>query len=214
MDSNETGMTAGDSSPRMTPPLERGALPEGEARSSRWPTVIGTIGIVLASLGLFCGCMGYFGPALAQWGVDMQTQQGQTPDPYAVASVQAQRNLFMFAAIVTTAGMIVAVLQMVGSISLVRRRPSARSLMMVYAILAIVMACVGAGFQIMLNGETERLAAEQGAQAPAGFGAIGLIIGLSFGIVLGLGWPVFLLIWFSRRKIRDEVEQWGESAPV
>lgn len=204
-----------DSSPNaMSPPVERATFPDEEAPRTRWPVVIGVIGIVLASLGLACGCAGYFGPALSQWGMDMQAQSGQPVDPYTAANLQAQQNLFLYTAILTTAGLIVAALQMVGSITLVRRRPSARMLMMGYAITAIFMACVSIGYQFMMNAETERILAEQGAQAPQAFAQIGLIIGLAFGILFGFGWPIFLLVWFSRQKVRDEVAEWGERAMV
>jgi len=205
-----------DASPPMgmTPPMERATLPDEEAPRSRWPIVIGVIGIVLASLGLVCGCAGYFGPAMAQWGVDMQAQSGQPVDPYAIANLQVQREMYVFTAILMTVGLIVAIIQLTGSIALVRRRASARMLMMAYAIAAIIMACVNTAYQFMLNAETQRLLEEQGTQVPQAFVQVGLIIGLGFAIVLGFGWPIFLLVWFSRGKIRDEVEQWGEGAPV
>jgi hypothetical protein len=197
-----------------SPPMERAPLPEEEAPRSRWPVVIGVIGIVLASLGLVCGCAGYFGPAFAQWGMDMQAQSGQPTDPFTMANLQAQRNLYVFTAILTTAGLIVAAIELTGSIALVRRRASARMLIMAYAIAAVVMACVGIGYQLMMKSETERILAEQGTQMPQAFAQVGLIIGLAFGILFGFGWPIFLLVWFSRGKIRDEVEQWREGAPV
>ena len=45
-------------------------------------------------------------------------------------------------------------------------------------------------------------------QMGAGFQYAGLAIGMCFGITLGIGFPVFILLWFSRAKIKDEVAAW------
>ena len=56
--------------------------------------------------------------------------------------------------------------------------------------------------------------AEQGQQMPQMFAQIGMIIGIAFMVVLGFGWPFFLIVWFLRAKVREEVERWREHTLV
>jgi len=58
---------------------------------------------------------------------------------------------------------------------------------------------------------------EEDPNAPAAmlgvFGTVMAIIGpmiLVFAIVWGWALPIFMLIWFSRRKIKAEIAQWGQ----
>ncbi len=50
---------------------------------------------------------------------------------------------------------------------------------------------------------------------PGFFGTLMAIIGpviFVFAIVWGWALPIFMLIWFSRRKIKAEIAQWGRPA--
>lgn len=50
---------------------------------------------------------------------------------------------------------------------------------------------------------------------PGFFGTLMAIIGpviFVFAIVWGWALPIFMLIWFSRRKIKAEIAQWGRLA--
>ena len=53
------------------------------------------------------------------------------------------------------------------------------------------------------------------AAIPGFFGTFMAILGpltLVLGIVWGWALPIFMLIWFSRRKIKAEIAQWGQPA--
>jgi hypothetical protein len=99
---------------------------------------------------------------------------------------------------------VLAVLLLAG-IQTLRRKPGGRMLHMLYAVLTIIQIVIAAiifyrvASQIDTTGQPQHIA--------IGFRA-GMIGGL-IGTLTGAIYPTFLLIWFSRRKIREQVRQWG-----
>jgi len=188
------------------PPIEQGLLSVDEPQT-KWPTVIGVSGIVLSSLGLICGCVGYFAVPLQRWGVNAQKQAGQS-NPVAEAQLKIAEQFQVFTIILMTIGMLLTAWMLVGCIRLVRRRRSSRNTLIAWAMASIFMLAVNIAYQILMFRMTfEELAnANEGKHVTEVW--VGAVIGGCFAVVFGLAFQVFTLIWFSRQKIKTEVARW------
>lgn len=188
----------------MTPPTE-GALVE--ERPTTWPTVVGVLGIVWASLGLFCGCVGFFAVPMQRWGLNMQSQAGQS-NALAEAQLHAAEQFQIIMISLIAVAMIFAVVLLIGSISLVRRRRKARSLMMTWAIASLLLLAFNIALQVMTYQATVAELNNIGDTSQMGQLWVTTIIGGFFTAVFGFVPPLFVLFWFSRQRIKSEVEQW------
>ena len=193
-----------------TPPTHAGdfvalAPPEG------WPTVIGVLSIIfgaLATLQAFCGLLGMllmtvFFNFLPQEVKDQLQTQVQSSMPYP--AVQAVQILAEFALAITL---------LVGGIMLVRRRARAGGLLTVYALLDLLSNTYGAAVGYFVFNATIANAQNdpQMQQMPAGFAGIMQGVGPVMVIVTWIFaaiWPVFLLIWFRRARVRESMDNWG-----
>jgi hypothetical protein len=92
-------------------------------------------------------------------------------------------------------------LPLFGGVGLLMRRQQAVKLLRGWAmtVLGLNLGCGGCG--ILILGAT-------GLAADRGIGFIVLIIALAITIAITCPWPIFLLIWFRRPKIADEVAEW------
>ena len=185
-----------------------------ETRRSSWPTVIGIIGIVIAILALLgSGCMMAM-PALTGWmrsAFEDQPEVQKSIDQM-LASMGSPGAMVVFAAI----NLVLAVFLLVGSIKLLKRRRAARSMLMMYAGLEAVRVIVNLVYSMKVQADalaamsegadTPQLQAEEMGQT------VGLYIGGCFGLIMGLAMPIFLLIWFMRSPIKNEVAGWESDA--
>lgn len=174
--------------PPPTPPLESPTGP-GE-RKPAWPIVIGIISIALAGLGLVMNLSGLItgGVPSTQQGVQMSWPEWFTK----------------YARVSALAGMAIAVLLLAAGIALVRRRTAARPLHMTYAVLGIISALVGAVVGISVSKQVE-VSDAQAAQVMR----IAMLIGGIFAAAIAMVYPIFLLIWFDREKIRQQMQSWA-----
>jgi hypothetical protein len=183
--------------PPPPPPAPPPPPPPYPQRPPSWPKVIGIISIVFAGLGLICTPIGLAtreaaGPAGAE------AMEGAPPwyATYQTASALA--------------GIVVAAILLVAGILLCKRRPAGRTMHITYAILNIVVA-VG-------NVIAAASAVGQMDSGPAGAAPFkGVFIGgIVIGLVIGLAYPIFILVWFTRPKVRDEVAAWAaaQAAPA
>lgn len=177
-----------------------------------WPTVIGVLSIIFGGIGIaggICGVIslglvGAFGSMSSmmpeEQAAEVQAQMASSM-PYPV--LQGAQMLFEFA---------LSVLLLIGGIKLLRRRRGAVGLLTSFAWLDLLSntfaAIVGyfvfkAQMQAMQDDPNmQQVAGMQGAMA--GFGAVAVFLQW----VLTAIWPVFLLLWFRRGKVRALVETW------
>jgi hypothetical protein len=179
-----------------TPPPPPPPPPPYPQRPSSWPKVIGIISIVLAGLGLICTPIG------------LATRQAAGPAG-AEAMAGAPAWYATYQVVSALAGIVVAALLLVAGILLCKRRPAGRTMHIAYAILNIVVA-VGN----VIAAVTAASNIDTGPNEAALFVPV-LIGGMVVGLVIGLAYPVFLLVWFTRTKVRDEVAAWtaGRTTP-
>lgn len=188
----------------MSPPVEGGAL---EETPSKWPTVIGVIGIILASLGLICGCSGYFTVPIQRWAKSMQPANAPSNTLMEV-QLQIGQQYQLITMILTTIGLGMSFWLLLASITLVRRRRSARKTIMAWAIASLFMFAVTISYQVLIFQATTAELQQRNEGNLVNQMWLGAAIGGCFAILLGIAYQVFMLIWMSRSKIKNEVAQW------
>lgn len=198
------------SPPGALPPIETGGLPPP---ISKWPSVVGTISIVLASLGLVCyGCGTVNGLVSAfMGGIAAPGQQPPPPAPGPVAAMQ------IGSACVST---LLSAWLLAAGIGLLRRRPWGRPGAIGWAVAKLVVAVVSTAIAIVQAEQAAQYVNDAIAQGSSqGGGSVSFKVTaamlMSFyvaALLWSLIWPVFLLAWLSRARIRDEVRSWEELA--
>jgi len=144
-----------------------------------WPTVIGVISIVFAGWGLVCAPLFIVINLLNPRIID------SAPEWYGT-----------YVIIHAFFGILLAVIHLIGGITLLKRRPASMTLLLTYACLAVVSGLIACVITFITAGSM-----------PAAFQA-GRRVGAFVGLLFGMAYPVFLLIWFSRTKIKQQVRQW------
>jgi hypothetical protein len=170
-----------------------------------WPKVVGIISIVWGSLGLACGTC-FFGWILylPTFSKQMEAQMGG-PMPPAMTPSPAQMGLMVV-------GLLWALVLLSAGIATVGRKASGRTLHLVYAIGAILLTLPSLGLSVKQQMEMADWASKNPTSKWAQQSKAGPIVGLSFGAVMGLGWPVFCLVWFAPKKRSPDVN--APDAPV
>jgi hypothetical protein len=149
-----------------------------------WPKVIGIISIVFASLGIVCTPI-----SLGMNAVNPASKKAMEMFP------DWWHSYTLFTSFL---GIAFAILLLVAGISLLRRRPSGRPLHLIYAGVTVIVTIVGTVVMVLMINTDSMPAA----------GRTGMMIGVVSGVFFGSAYPVFLLIWFLRPRIRDEVAFW------
>ncbi|MEE9128565.1 MAG: hypothetical protein V3T84_00995 [Phycisphaerales bacterium] len=204
--------TTGPQMPRptpMTPPTDAGAIPP---KPSSWPMVIGVIAIVFGSLATLGGC---FGLGSSLFIDQFMSLMPQGEDSELTSAMQGLKPVMIISASLT---MVLAIVLLIGGIGVLRCRAWGRSTCLTWAGLKMVLVVCNSVLSYVLQqaqfqamAEDPNMAGSMPGFLPAlmqAMGAVGLVVGLLWGWAL----PVFMLIWFSRRKIKAEVAQWGHPA--
>lgn len=162
-----------------------------------WPKVIGIISIVLGSLSLTCmGCNVLSIVVFLPMGA---SQMGEPIPP------PMQPGAPMWA-LIGLGGAMSALLLTAGIVTVVRR-PEGRALHLLYAMLSVPLTIASAAIRVQQINDMAQWAANNPdsvwakQQSTPGAGAMQWA-GLLIGTALGLGYPVFLLIWFGLVKRR------------
>jgi hypothetical protein len=177
-----------------------------------WPTVCGVIGIVWGSLSLLCGCAGYFSVASMKWFASM-VPAGDPQATQLEVQVHVMERFALATYVLTTISLLLAVLLLVASIGLTRRRRWSRKACAVWAMIAMAVVLVNLAYNYMYNMAVWARLDELGLPRQPGAEII-FIVTLIAILLFGWLWPVFLLLWLSRPKIRDEVNRWDNTTPA
>ncbi|MFN0133528.1 MAG: hypothetical protein ACKVW3_13500 [Phycisphaerales bacterium] len=160
------------------------------AEPPRWPRVVGIISIVWGSLGIACNGCGVLGAATqSMFTKGAEDEFGPMPDVMKAGPV---------AIAVMLLATIIAVLLIFSGSMLLGRRPISRPLHLTYAAISIISAVAGAAVGISNILAQTAWARQNPDNKWAQFSnpAIGAAM-MGLGILLGLAWPVFCLIWFG-----------------
>ena len=193
----------------VAPPTQPGALAPPQ-RPANWPAVIGTIAIVFGSGGIFVGLWGAastFGMRFFEWAMEQSQPSGVVASQVAV--MEAGIPWTVASSLVATA---IASLLLLGGIRLNKRKRSSMRLLKFWAVVKIpVVVIVTIAAVLMQELQFEIMGQSSGGMPmPFGSGFFGLmiVVTLVFGLAWGWALPVFLLIWLSRGKIKNEVAGW------
>lgn len=178
--------------PQMEPPQVQApyAPPEGKPV---WPIVIGVISVIFGAIGIISVPVGL-----------MISARGPATDDLRK---YFPPQFMSFTRVDTVVGLAVSALLLAAGISLLKRRRVTRGLHTGYAIVNICRAVLTAVLTMTMVFPAVRDAAARGEIE----GALPVIIvaGAIGGLLSGMAYPVFLLIWFGRSKIARQVRQWG-----
>lgn len=184
-----------------TPPTQPGGLPP-LSQPSAWPTVIGIIAIIV----------GAGGALMAVWGVAslflMDRMRTAVPtSQMAQAMPGPEWRVWTGAASVLSFG--AAVFLLGAGIGILQHRRWAPRASIAWAItkMIIVVGSAAVGYMTM-QGQMEAVVASTPAPMPSGFASGIAAASMCFAVVWGWALPVFVLIWFSRGKIKAEVATW------
>jgi hypothetical protein len=171
---------------------------------SKWPAVVGIIAIVIGAGGFLYNACGAVGAFVVGMVFQRMPSTGMPPEVFQVKPGWVGVMLVM--------SLLCGVLLIPGIALLQRRRWSAAWLR-IWSVAAIVLAVAGSVIEARIQGEnmTRMMTATSmpaGAGPSPAFFQATAIGGAVFNAVLRCAFPVFLLIWFTRRKIRDEVAAW------
>lgn len=186
----------------------------------KWPKVIGILSTVLGILAITCG-IGGVAMMIASDQLFGGMMGGSLPDGTPPPPMSPPIGPLIIAS--TALNLIVNILLVAAGIMLIRRKPTARSLHLVYAVIAIVAAFFGsyAGYQAAMqqqqemkvwleqHGDTDlgkQIAAQQSQQA--GMQQTIRIVSTAIGLGLALAWPMFCIVWFGMVK-RDPDDMLG-----
>ncbi|MDX2132448.1 MAG: hypothetical protein SFY69_10390 [Planctomycetota bacterium] len=174
-----------------TPPFEPGLIDEMRPIPS-WPKVIGIISICWGALGLVCtGCGGLWYALGPQW-LAQQPGMGELPP-----SMKPTGAMWL----VLAAGLGLAGLLIGAGVTCTMRRPVARPLHLVYAVLALLVGVVSTYVQWQTMVAMNQWVAENpDSQFAKQHNAAGQMAGLVAGLVIGNAWPLFALVWFGAVK--------------
>lgn len=177
---------------------------------SGWPKTLGIITMVFGALGSLGGLVAVINPFLLSKQLESYVQMGA--DAAAVnAYIDKMVPYQITVAVLTfTAGLLL----LAGGITLLKKRAIAVKLLLAWGVYKI-----GIGIHTTIQGfpmVREQMEIMQSANAFGGDAgeAIGQItsIATTFGLIASLVWvavlPVFLFVWFSRAKIREQVKAW------
>lgn len=184
--------------PRVSAPEDAAPPP------SKWPTVVGVIGIIVASLGLLGSvCCGLASPLYMPAAIEFMKQAPNMTPEQIDAKIAAIPPLYYILP-ASLVGLALSVLLMVGSIGLVRRRERSVKLLKIWAWTDLGYNVVSLPIQVMFQ---MRGTAYPGAGPEE---MIGPASTLCCGGLLGFVFPIFVLMWLSRRAIKDEILMWAE----
>lgn len=176
--------------PTATEPSSPPAAPPSVApRPPRWHVPIGIISVALAGLGMI---ISIFSVA----GISMNSQQSEMME-----TLPAWYGSYTRLTGLVGAG--IALLLLAGGILLLKRRTAGRGLLLTYAVLNVIYALIGA--VLMYRAANEMTG--QGMEAD--MMRMGMRVGAVFGTLIGSAFPVFLVIWFCRWKVRTDMQNWA-----
>ena len=182
----------------VAPPMQPG-IPMMAAPQSKWPTVIGIIAIIWAAFGLLGGVCGLGGIFMAR---SMPTNFPGAPGMSMGASPMMLFGFFI--------SLILRSCLLALGIGLIKRRPWAAKWIRIWAVVEILGSVVGTVIGYFAQQTQFAAMANQPGmqQMPPAFFQGMAVFSVGCGLLIAWALPVFVLIWFSRDKIKDEVATW------
>jgi hypothetical protein len=164
-----------------------------------WPPVLGGICIALGALGFVCGGLGMLMIPFSASMVE-NILEGDPPPPSMSPSA--------YTMVLGVLGVLLSGWLLVAAIMLVMRRYASKMLFLIYACLSLPLSFVSFFNQLSIQAADKQWAQDY-AHNPMAAGMnspgtqAGQMVGLVIFLALGLGWPLFILIWFGLVKTKE-----------
>ena len=183
----------------LTPPTTPVSLPT-EPRPTRWPTVIAVIGIIWSVLGISCSL----------WGTADEFFRQPSTATQPAAGLAGGGTMRFVAALDYLVNVGLCIVLLIAGVGLLRRRPWSARFARLWAVLDLILMVVGT---LVLYDYYKRQFVVSIADSGLSMGTVGILYATLtfFGLLVSFVFPVFVLIWFARRKIKDEVATWKAS---
>ncbi len=196
------------------PPTAPGMIP---ATRSSWPTVFGIISIILGAAGALLGCWTVVATVFLPDMMDFLT--GLMPAPQAggvdmSVTYDAVAQYAPWTIAVHSVNLGLAVMLLVAGVGLTQRRAYAPRWSTTWAGLRIMML-VPLTWLDYLTGQAQFAAmasAPGGTGMPPGLAGLQdtmLVLGLAAGVLWRLWYPILVLVWMNRQRIKAETAGWA-----
>ena len=184
----------------LTPPTTPVSLPPA-TRLSRWPTVIAVIAIGWSVLGISCGL----------WGTVDEISRKSSAATQPAASTANWEPMRLVSALAYLLGVGLSIILLIVGVGLLRRRPWSARFARLWAVLDLILMVVGT---LVLYDYYKRQFVVSIADSGLSMGTVEMLFAAIyfFDLLVSFVFPVFVLIWFARRKIKDEVATWQSPA--
>lgn len=186
------------------PPQSPGEFDDGPLISeSKWPKGFGITSIVFGALGLICFGCGSINLILTPMLSNLSPQSPAGPSGAQLA-MQAASTLLSFC---------LSIWLLIAGIGLVRFKPWSVRNHQLWALVKIVIVVLGTCLSYLFAEESVRQVndqlSQQGQVTPPFTMSVEIMyIVLSVSLVWFLVYPVILLLFMSRNKIREEIQTW------
>jgi len=172
--------------------------------------VLGTIAIVFGLCGALqglCGVASVFamGPITQMLGKFTPATAG---GPTLESTLAVTQKFAAWAIASNIFAVLVAVLLIVGGARLIKRRAKCRGTILLWGGLKFLVAVVAVVLGYLSMQEHASLASGPSAPGSAMMQGVAMF-SLAFSFLWLLALPVFMVVWFSRPRIRDEVAGWN-----
>jgi hypothetical protein len=200
--------TADPFASRTAPPTTQRPIFEA-ARARRWPLVFGIISAILGGVSALWSAW-----QLAQ-SYFMDAMLSGFPGQEAVLAAHREWRGPM--AMVLVPSILLAAMLLYGGILLIRRKPSARPLLLTWSALRVVQGLALAVVTGLMQSESMQAAmaalpnqpgaAAAAAAAPFVGSGMAVFTAMYFA-VWAIAWPLVVLIWLTRRTVKADVQAW------
>ncbi|MBN1342492.1 MAG: hypothetical protein JXQ73_07420 [Phycisphaerae bacterium] len=181
------------------------AVPQSQ---ESWPSVIGIIAIIFGVGGILSSVMGLASTFTTDW---MLTSFGATMPAEARAQMQVAKDSAVYIAVGLAVALAIAPVLLAGGIGLLKQRRWSPKVLVSWAGARMLLVLVNTIFAYTMVESQLQQTMQQDPNLPQMPAAFVQGIG-TFSVCGGLVWgwalPVFMLIWFSRGKIRAQTAQW------
>lgn len=186
------------------PPTQAGGAVQF-AQQPSWHIPIGIICIILGGLGVLGGCFGVIGAPLMS---AFEEELASSGIAHEFGYAEEMTPLTMAMSVVA---LLVALMLLFVGIGIVQRRKSVVSSARAWAVIKMVLVVANVLVQYTLMGDQmDAMVADANALISGSTFRIIFIAGSVVGVAWGWALPIFLLVWFSRDKIRAQVADWPD----
>lgn len=175
----------------VDPTIDAGDTDLSALEPPLWPKVVGAVSLAWGLISLTCAGCGLVTPVIVA--TFLPPEMMNPPPPFARMSPEMVLSAAM--------GAVVAIVLLAAGAATLGRKRAGRTLHLVYTVLALVSVAIGILVQFRMQAQIAQFVQQNPdhpmAQQMGAGGGMGQWLGVAFGVVIGLAYPVFCLVWFG-----------------